>query len=171
MSFMNNAQASVQRATADIPEVMRRVYLWMTFGLLLTAGTAATVAQTGWFALTQRNPVILLVALLAEIGMVMYLSVRIARMQPATAALLFMAYAVLNGVTLSFLFYMYTETSIVFAAIAAGRDVWCHKHRCLCDTDRPVSLWRHPDSRSDWPVCRDAGQCFPGAKSGAISGP
>ena len=41
-------------------------------------------------------------------------------MSPSTAQALFLAYALLNGITLSFIFLVYNLGTITYAAIAAG---------------------------------------------------
>ena len=50
--------------------------------------------------------------MIAEIGLVIYLSARIIKMSFLTAALSFAAYSILNGVTMSFIFFAYTMASI-----------------------------------------------------------
>ena len=49
---------------------------------------------------------------IAEIGIVIYLSARLNSMSSTTATLLFYVFAILNGLTLSLIYYMYTEQSI-----------------------------------------------------------
>jgi len=100
--------------------VMRRVYLWMALGLLVTAGTAAFVSASPLFAMLAGQPLIFLVLMLAEIGVVLGLSWGINRLSPATALMLFFAYAVLNGLTFSVLFVVYTLGSVAFTFFAAA---------------------------------------------------
>jgi hypothetical protein len=50
--------------------------------------------------------------ILAEIGLVFFLSARADRLSPGTATALFMTYAALNGVTLSFVLLAYTGESV-----------------------------------------------------------
>ena len=50
--------------------------------------------------------------MLAELGLVIYLSARIMKMSFLTASLSFAAYSLLNGVTMSFIFFVYTMSSI-----------------------------------------------------------
>ena len=50
--------------------------------------------------------------MIAEIALVIYLSARIMKMSFLTAALSFAAYSILNGVTMSFIFFAYTMASI-----------------------------------------------------------
>ena len=55
-----------------------------------------------------------------QIGLVIGLSARIDRLAPGTAIALFIAYAALNGLTLSAIFLVYTYTSIAQAFLAAA---------------------------------------------------
>ncbi len=106
--------------TETFAAVMRRVYVWMALGLLVTAGTAAFVSASPLFTVLVGQPLIFLVLMLAEIGLVLGLSWGINRLSPATALLLFFAYAVLNGLTLSVLFVVYSLGSIAFTFFAAA---------------------------------------------------
>lgn len=106
--------------TETFAAVMRRVYVWMALGLLVTAGTAAFVSASPLFTVLAGQPVIFLVLMLAEIGLVLGLSWGINRLSPTTALLLFFAYAGLNGLTLSVLFVVYSLGSIAFTFFAAA---------------------------------------------------
>jgi FtsH-binding integral membrane protein len=101
--------------------VLRRVYVWMALGLLVTAGTAAYVSVSPLFQVLAGQPMIFFVLMIAELGLVMGLSWGINRISPATAMLLFFVYAVLNGVTFSVLFVVYTLGNVAntFLATAA----------------------------------------------------
>jgi uncharacterized protein len=101
--------------------VLRRVYVWMALGLLITAGTAALVSVSPLFQILAGQPLIFLVLMVAELGLVIGLSWGINRVQPATAMLLFFLYAILNGLTFSMLFVIYTLGSVAttFFATAA----------------------------------------------------
>jgi len=98
---------------------MRRVFLWMTVGLLLTAGVAFVVVNTPILPLV-ANPIVFFGAVIAEFGLVIFLSARITRMAPATAVGLFFIYAALNGLTLSLIFALYTASSIVMTFVATA---------------------------------------------------
>jgi uncharacterized protein len=100
-------QAEIQRA------FITRVYAWMTFGLLTTAVTAFIVAssQTLMMAILS-NQVLFLGLLFAELALVIVISAAVTRLSPLAAGFLFTAYALLNGVTLSLIFLVYTHSSI-----------------------------------------------------------
>jgi len=115
-----NAQQTMSRAGA-LSAFMRGVYGWMAAGLGLTAVVAVAVASSPAMLQLVFNPVALIVLVLAELGLVMLLSARIARMAPGTATGMFLAYSALNGLTLSGVFIAYTATTIASAfAVSAG---------------------------------------------------
>ena len=97
----------------SFPSLMRSVYIWMALALAVTGLTAMTIAtQPQIVYAIFANRAIFWMLLLAELGMVIYLSARIMSMSFATAGIVFVVYALLNGVTLSSLFMAYTAESI-----------------------------------------------------------
>ena len=98
---------------------MQQVYLWMTVGLLATAGVAYFVVSTPLLQLV-ANPIIFFGAIIVELVMVVALSRAIARMSPAAAVGLFFVYAALNGVTMSVIFAVYTLGSIAVTFFATA---------------------------------------------------
>ena len=114
-------QLFAQRAThlpigdqqRDLSDFMTKVYGWMAAALLLTAGTALLVAGSEAALKTIfGNRLVFFGLIIAELGLVMYISARIQAMTSATAVFLFMVYAVLNGITMAAIFVMYTSSSI-----------------------------------------------------------
>lgn len=107
--------------SAEVAEAERRfmacVYNWMTAGLLVTALTAwfivDAMADKNFFL--WRNPGILTILLIAEFGLVLVLSAAIKKLSPAVAALCFLVYSLLSGVTLAPIFMIYTKTAIYSA--------------------------------------------------------
>jgi len=100
--------------------VLRRVYAWMTLGLLVTAGTAAFVSISPLFQMLAGQPLIFFLLMIAELGLVVGLSWGINRLSPATATLLFLLYAILNGLTFSVLFVVYTLGSVASTFLATA---------------------------------------------------
>lgn len=93
--------------------LMRSVYIWMALALAVTGLTAMTIAtQPQIVYAIFANRAIFWMLILAELGMVIYLSARIMKMSFATAGIAFVVYALLNGVTLSSLFMAYTAESL-----------------------------------------------------------
>ena len=96
-----------------VRELMRDVYVWMTGGLALTGAVAWVVANTpALLQLIFGNQLIFWGLLIAEIALVMVLSMRIEKMRFTSAALMFVLYSALNGLTLSSIFLLYELGSI-----------------------------------------------------------
>jgi len=90
-----------------------RVYGWMTIGLLITATAALfTISTPGLLTAIVSNQFVFLGLLLGEVVLVFALSLAANRISPQVAGILFTGYAVLNGVTFSVLFLVYTQSSI-----------------------------------------------------------
>jgi FtsH-binding integral membrane protein len=60
------------------------------------------------------------ILLIAQLGLVFYLSARVDKVSPVTAAVLFLLYSAMVGVTSSIIFLIYTGASIVSAFVIAG---------------------------------------------------
>lgn len=112
-NLMNPYSVESQGRTLAFATLMKNVYLWMTLALAVTGLTAAYVAMNpGWVYAIATNSVLFFGLIIAELAVVMILSARIVRLSFATAGLMFAAYSVLNGVTLSVIFLAYTMSSI-----------------------------------------------------------
>jgi uncharacterized protein len=93
---------------------MTRVYSWMTFGILLSGGVAWRIAQDSELALSiVQNRVLFFSLLGAQLVAVFALSLLVSRINSLVAALIYLGYAALTGVTLSIIFLVYTQESIV----------------------------------------------------------
>jgi len=92
---------------------LTKVYGWMSGGLLITAMTAFAVASSP--ALIEAlilNRLAFWGLIIAQLGLVFYLSARVEKVAPTTAAGLFLLYSALTGVTSSVILLMYTAASI-----------------------------------------------------------
>ena len=114
---MNNYNYLGQERSIDLPQtfsvLMRNVYTWMAAGLLMTAFTALIIAERTQLLITiATTPALMWGLFIAEIAMVLILSARIMKMSFLTSCLLFAGYSILNGLTMAFIFAIYTKTSI-----------------------------------------------------------
>ncbi|MBR6868164.1 MAG: Bax inhibitor-1/YccA family protein [Prevotella sp.] len=99
--------------SAAFPVLMRKVYLWMTMALVITGFTAYYVATSETLlTLLLTNQIVFWVLVIGELGLVIGLSAAINRLSLTTATLMFVLYSVVNGATMSFIFLMYTASSI-----------------------------------------------------------
>jgi FtsH-binding integral membrane protein len=101
---------------------LRSVYNWMGLGLGITALLAALFAYTDLRALplSPGGQSFGLVAMIAEVGLVFYLSIRIQKLSAGAATGLFLLYSALNGFTLSFILMLYDQSSVVQAFITTA---------------------------------------------------
>ena len=102
--------------------VMRGVYGWMGGGLALTAFVSLlTVSSPALLQAILGNRILFYILIFGELGLVIGISGAINRISASTASLLFLAYAALNGLTMSTIFVAFTSSSIASTfVITAG---------------------------------------------------
>jgi uncharacterized protein len=93
-------------------------FVWMTLGLLLSAGTAAVVLNSASLITAIADWYLALVLL--ELGFVIAVSAAINRVGALPGLALFFAFAILNGATLSIIALVYTQQSIVASFLGAS---------------------------------------------------
>lgn len=108
--------------TADVAKLFTKVFYWMAGALGLTALTAFLVYSSESMMMTiLMNRWLMWGLFILELGLVMGLSAAIHKVSFSTAVLMMAVYSVLNGVTLSVIFLVYTYSSIAMAfVISAG---------------------------------------------------
>jgi FtsH-binding integral membrane protein len=159
--FETVRRAGVGVRTAEIDEGLRahmnKVYGTMSVGMLITALAAWAVAGlavsstpteyavgpdqylTAFGAAIYASP-LKWVVIFAPLAFVFGLSAAVHRMQPATARLVFLAFAAVMGLSLSSIFLVFTGTSIartffVTAASFGALSLWGYT------TNRDISGW------------------------------
>jgi len=100
--------------------VLRRVYLWMALGLLVTTGTAFATAFTPLGAWVFSNIYVFFGLFIGELILVGVLSAGIQKLHPSVAGAMFFVYAAINGMTLSTIFLVYELGSIGMAFLIAA---------------------------------------------------
>lgn len=92
---------------------MTQVYGWMTVALLVTATVSIWVANSPTaLELIFGNRLVFYGLLIGEFVLVMALSAAVQRVSARTATLMFLGYAIMNGLTLASIFLLYTGGSI-----------------------------------------------------------
>jgi FtsH-binding integral membrane protein len=114
--FQSNSipQTAVQ-PRVEIRPLMRQVYMWMTLGLLTTTGVSVAVSSIPALQALVLNPVVLIVAIIAQLGLVIGLNLAMQRLSTGAATAMFFVYAGLMGFTLSVIFLAYSLGSITMA--------------------------------------------------------
>lgn len=110
--YQANNQITITQARQDASTIfLAKVFNWMAIGLGLTGIVAWFTASSGLAMRLVASP-LFMILIIAELGMVFFLSARISKIQASTATGLFVGYALLNGLTLSMVFLAYTSSSI-----------------------------------------------------------
>jgi len=104
-----------------VREFIRSVYAWMFGGLAITTAAALWVLYSpAMQQIVLRNRMVFFGLLIAEFALAMWVQVRIERMKASTAASAFLVYSLLNGLTLSVIFFVYTQAAIFQAFLSAA---------------------------------------------------
>lgn len=99
--------------SSAFPVLMRKVYVWMTLALVITGFTAYGVATSpGVLQAIYGNQLLFWGMIIAEFALVIGVSAAINRLSLTTATLMFILYSVINGALLSYIFLVYTASSV-----------------------------------------------------------
>ncbi len=108
------------RQAAQDRTILKNVYLWMTAGLFMTAVMAKGFAGTSLFYTMMRNPMLMIVLIIAEFALVFRLSRNIGTMSATSAIVSFGIYSALNGINLSTIFFVYNIGTITNAFVSTA---------------------------------------------------
>ena len=119
--YLNTARTDVGQIDVGLRRYMLSVYNYMAGGLAVSGLIAYLVASSPTVLRAVWGSGLMWVVVLAPVALVFFFSFRIQKMSFGAAQLTYWAYAALNGVSLSFIFIAYTQTSIarVFFITAA----------------------------------------------------
>ena len=145
--FENNSGAYVSSNEAyksrfAVSAILKNVYLWMTMALAISGLTAMLVAGNAELMQTiYAGRGTLFVLFLVQFGLIWLISARIGSMSFVTATLLYIAYSVVTGVTLSSIFLLFTTGSIASVFfITAGTFASLSIYGFV--TKKDLSTWR-----------------------------
>ncbi len=116
---------SPEQIAAENARFMTKVYLWMAFGLFVTAYASYMTANSELLIrLILGNKLVFYGLIIGELALVASLAGWIRKMSALMAMTIFFAYATLNGLTLSIIFLIYTQESLMSVfGITAGMFV------------------------------------------------
>lgn len=110
---MANYSATNVAGTTAVSTLLKSVYLQMAAALSITGLVAYFLSQSmDFWCFMVENPSLIWIILIAQIGVVVWLSARLNSMSISAATLLFILYSVLMGVTMTTIFMIYTAASI-----------------------------------------------------------
>jgi FtsH-binding integral membrane protein len=121
---------STTAAAERVSAFLWKVYAWMAIGLGITAVVAYGVASSPeMLRALALNRLVFFALIIAELGLVFFISARADRLAPPMASGLFALYSALNGVTLSVILIAYTGESVattfmITAGMFAALALW-----------------------------------------------
>ena len=121
MQNLDDRTMSHEAVTGEQQRFMVKVYNWMTAGLATTGAMSFYVANNEtMLRLILSNPIVPIVLIVGQLGLVVYLAGWVANMSASLATGVFMLYAGLNGLTFSLIFLTYTTSSITSAFLVTA---------------------------------------------------
>ncbi len=97
----------------EIQEILKKAYMWMFVGLMVTFGIAYYVAGNENMLYNIYDGGLMFPIIIAEIVLVIFLVAKIRTMKEQTAKMAFLAYSALTGLTFSVIFVAYEMESII----------------------------------------------------------
>jgi uncharacterized protein len=102
----------VTAITTEI-NIVHQSFTWMCVGLIVTGLSSLFVASNeALMNAIYSNSLLYYALIFGELGLVFFLTLRITKMSFETALISFLGYSLLNGITLSAIFVLYTGASI-----------------------------------------------------------
>ncbi len=97
-----------------------KVFGWLFIGLLVTFVSAYVVSTSYEILEAIFTTSAYWIIIIAQLGICIFLSARINKMQPMTAKICYVLYTLLTGVTFSTLFFAFEMSSIIFVFLATS---------------------------------------------------
>lgn len=110
----------------DVTQFMSRVYLWMTFGLVLSGSIAYYIySNPNMLANLLSNKMLFYGLIIAQLVCVIAFSAIQQKCTASTAIALYLGYSILTGITFSLIFVMYQQTTIAEAFFTTAGAFFC----------------------------------------------
>ena len=134
MNYYQTDNYAAQSLDAKVSAVMKSVYVKMFLGLLVTAAVAWGVAATatpgsGFLYYLATHSWLYWALAIVEVGLVLWISAGLRKMSAGMATGLFFLFAVVNGLTLSLIFVVYSlpaifKTFLITAGVFGAMSVY-----------------------------------------------
>lgn len=95
-------------------QTLSKTFGWMFIGLLVTFLTGYVVSLNENMLYNIMSTWGMILCVVVELGLVIFLSARITKMQPTTAKISFLLYSFVSGLTFSSIFMVYSLNSIMY---------------------------------------------------------
>lgn len=105
--------SSYASARTSLNQYMARTFGWMFVGLMVTFLLAAVLSVTGAVFYLFAIPGIMMILLVAEVAVVLIMSIGIQKRSAGVTRMLFFAYSILNGIVFSAYFVVYGVANLI----------------------------------------------------------
>lgn len=126
-----------------INQFFTKIYIWMAFGVLLSAISAWATWNTGLIVILQ-NPILFYGIVAIEIGIALGMQWLINKLSTSFASTLYMIYAILNGITLSGIlaYYLTQNANVVLVIFLVAASMFGFLAFLGFTTKKDLSGWR-----------------------------
>lgn len=97
-----------------------KVFKWLFIGLLTTFASGFLAMNSISLLKFLFSGIGYIIVIIAQLGLCVFLTARINKMQPSTAKICFVAYSILTGLTFSILFLMFKLDSIIMVFLVTA---------------------------------------------------
>lgn len=104
----------------DLKRIYSKIFAWMGLGLLITFLTGYLISMNDTLLYNIFGKNFYWIFVIAELAVVIFLTARLRKMQPATATICFLLYSFLTGVTFSSIFVVYKIESILLVFLISA---------------------------------------------------
>ncbi|WP_333023348.1 Bax inhibitor-1/YccA family protein [Wolbachia endosymbiont of Pentidionis agamae] len=101
--------------SAGLRDYLTKVYNYMALALGVTGLVAFLVASSGLFLVIHYNPFISLLVIFSPIALVLFMRFRFSTLSTQSVIAMFFTFSALMGLSLSYIFLLYTKASIARA--------------------------------------------------------
>lgn len=126
-----------------INQFFTKIYIWMAFGILLSAISAWATWNTGLIVILQ-NPILFYGIVAIEIGIALGMQWLINKLSTSFASTLYVIYAILNGITLSGIlaYYLTQNANVVLVIFLVAASMFGFLAFLGFTTKKDLSGWR-----------------------------
>jgi FtsH-binding integral membrane protein len=126
-----------------INQFFTKIYIWMAFGVLLSAISAWATWNTGLIVILQ-NPILFYGIVAIEIGIALGMQWLINKLSTSFASTLYVIYAILNGITLSGIlaYYLTQNANVVLVIFLVAASMFGFLAFLGFTTKKDLSGWR-----------------------------
>ena len=127
----------------DLQKSFTKVFAWMFLGLLLTFGTGYTVANNLQLLEMVYTKSTMFILIIIEVGLAIFLSARVHKMNPTLAKIIYVLYTILSGLTFSSIFITYKFINNIYIW-NNSRNLWVIRTIRICYKNGFNKNWNIP---------------------------